>query len=70
MDEPGMAVTVTRVIADMGTVVIMEGVMEGSGETVTFVADHRMAQIIVSAMEGDVQAVADVPPWAMLGGSN
>ncbi len=61
-------VTVTTIISDEGSVVVMEGTDE-DGNTFRFGVDHRMAQPIVDDLNDGLEPWAQVPVWAILGGA-
>lgn len=50
------------------TVLVFEGVVEGTDERVRFGVDHRMAWPILEAIDLDGEALCvDVPAWSILG---
>lgn len=60
-----MTVYADTIVADVGTIVIFEGVA-ATGERVRFAADHRPAGAIIEAIFAGELPVCDVPEWAVL----
>jgi hypothetical protein len=58
-------VTVTGLVQDEGTIVVLSGLDE-DGCNVVFAVDHRPAQAILDALEAGEEPVAEVPDWAFL----
>lgn len=62
-DVTDLAVTVTDVRSDQGTMIVFDGFVRGD-VPVTFAADHRTATAILEALRAGETPVADVPSWA------
>lgn len=64
-----MMIRADAVVLDEGSVVIFRGTLleEGEEGSVRFACDHRMAQVIASAIDEGEEPVCDVPEWALLG---
>lgn len=61
-----LRVTVTDLVADQGTIVLLGGTDE-HGHRVVFSADHRPADAILAAVISDDEPViAAVPSWAIV----
>jgi hypothetical protein len=64
--EDGLTlIEVTGVVTDEGTIVVLSGV-DAVGREVTFAADWRMAQDIVTAIAEGEDVLTAVEPWAIL----
>lgn len=60
-------ITVTEVVADHGSVVLMRGIEHETDRTVTFAVDHRPAQDIANALaQGEDVEVYDVEDWQVM----
>ena len=60
-------ITVTEIVADCGSVVLMRGIEHETDRVVTFAADHRPAQAIADALaEGEDVDVYDVEDWQVM----
>lgn len=60
-------ITVTEVVADHGSIVVLRGIEHETDRVVTFGADHRPAQAIADALaEGEDVEVYDVEDWQIL----
>jgi hypothetical protein len=64
-DVTDLAVTVTDVRSDQGTMIVFDGFVRGD-VPVTFAADHRTAAAILEALRAGETPVADVPSWAVV----
>ena len=60
-------ITVTEVLADHGSVVLMRGIEHETDRVVTFAVDHRPAQHIADALAaGEDVEVYDVEDWQVM----
>lgn len=60
-------ITVTEVVADHGSVVLMRGIEHETDRTITFACDHRPAQAIADALAaGEDVEVFDVEDWQIM----
>lgn len=59
-------VDITRIVRDEGTIVVMEGVREGSLDIVEIAVDHRMARSIVEGFNRGEQVHAWAEGWQVL----
>lgn len=59
-------IEVDKVIADEGTVIVLEGVDPNTGERWMFAADRRPALDIIAAMEADELPTVYVEDWQLL----
>lgn len=60
-------ITVTEIVADHGSVVLMRGIEHETDRVITFAADHRPAQDIANALsEGEDVEVYDVEDWQVM----
>ena len=59
--------TVTSIVSDEGTIVVMQGIEHETDHVIRFACDHRPAQAIADALaEGEDVEVFDVEDWAVL----
>lgn len=61
-----MGITVTDVVADHGSVVVLRGIEHETDRTVTFAVDHRLAQAITEALAAGEDVEVDVEDWQIL----
>jgi hypothetical protein len=60
-------ITVTMVVRDEGSIVLMRGVEHETDRIVTFAVEHRPAQDIVDALgRGEDVEVYDVEDWQVM----
>lgn len=65
-DEP-RGITVTEIVADHGSVVLMRGIEHETDAVITFACDHRPAQAIADALAaGEDVEVYDVEEWQIM----
>lgn len=62
-----MNVTVDRIVADEGSVVLFSGLNEEGDRRITFAADHRPAQAIADALLSGEDPECYVESWQIVG---
>lgn len=64
-----MQTTVTRLVADSGSVVLFEGTTQNDvGDVeIRFAVDHHCAQDLVDALQRDEEPVVFLEDWQILG---